>query len=200
MGVADPADHALGVDDEGAGDAVLAGSAHPCRRHRAVAVVGDGVGHLGALLLDEGLEWFLAGALGAGHAHHHDVLVLLLELGEVGDARHARRAPGRPELDDVGGAFLQALDWLALDGLVHAQRRGLAACHEPTAARVAGRGAGAAFRLCHRWHTGKGEGDEGRDGSASGHGGSLLDLAGSYARTAIGKKANGRAGARPSRL
>src|SRR5882672_4700945 len=127
--MADPRDVAVAADDERAGDALLARGLHPARGHRTIGVVGDAVSHLVALLGDEGAQVldarirlaFLGRLLAARQAEEDDVGMRLLQFVEVRDARDARPAPRRPELDHVHFSGLETVDLRALDPLLEAE-------------------------------------------------------------------------------
>src|ERR1051326_7762624 len=98
--VADPRDLAVGADDEGGGDRAHTRGPQPGLAHRAVCVVADRVVHLVALVLDELLKLRQAplglALLAGGHADDRQLLVRLLQLGEMRDALAAGAAPGGP--------------------------------------------------------------------------------------------------------
>ena len=125
------------VHDEGVRDALLLEGLHVPAEGLAAFILGDDVVHPVAQALDE-----LADLLGIGlvrHAHDHEPLVsvLLRDLAQVGNARAAGRAPGRPELDHVdrGALPLLEVDRFPLDPLRDLERgRGVAELPGPEAA------------------------------------------------------------------
>ncbi len=121
--MADVSDLTAG-DHEAARDAVLAGGVHPSLAHRAVGILGDGVIHLLGVLADIRVGGFDARRdVDADHLHAVG-LQLGLQFREVRDRGDARRAPGRPEFDDVGLLRVEGRDAIAFDPARGKFRRG----------------------------------------------------------------------------
>lgn len=101
---------------------VLAGGLQPGLRGLVVLVDRDRVAHPAATPLHERLHDL---GLLVAHPDHHESLadVLVVEPVEVRDRLLARTAPGRPELDEMDLARLEAGD-VALHPLRHRERRG----------------------------------------------------------------------------
>src|SRR5438093_2245328 len=122
--MADPGDFAFAVNDEGGGDSFLESGVHPALGHLAVAALaafrdivdGDAIVHLVTHLLDKWFDLRLI-VLVNGDADESDVLMFLLQLGEVRNSRSAWAAPSRPEFHDVSLSLFQVFDRIALDKL-----------------------------------------------------------------------------------